>query len=129
MKAVESCLRIKLVSNLTCGGIVTKIHYFITIITIIKSSSSSYCDHWVTWVFPSLLPSLHIMFSSRLHPMSSQSWSMHIFARVCPRGVMVKAMDCGIEVSEIELHLHNYVHFWTNTLGKGINPRILPAMG
>ena len=35
----------------------------------------------------------------------------------CPRGVMVKALDCGIVVNEFEL------------LGKGINPLILPAMG
>ena len=47
----------------------------------------------------------------------------------CPRGVMVKAMDCGIVVSEFELQLHYYVHFWANTLGKGMNPLILPAMG
>ena len=31
----------------------------------------------------------------------------------CPRGVMVKAM----------------VPFWANTLGKGMNSLILPAMG
>ena len=43
-------------------------------------------------------------------------------------GVMVKAMDCGIVVSEFEFQSHCYVHFRTNTLGKGINPLILPAM-
>ena len=47
----------------------------------------------------------------------------------CPRGVMVKAMDCGIVVSEFELQLRYYVHFRANTLGKGMNPLILPAMG
>ena len=40
----------------------------------------------------------------------------------CPRGVMVKAMDWEIVVSEFELHSRYYVHFWTNTLGKGMNP-------
>ena len=49
--------------------------------------------------------------------------------RGCPRGVMVKAMDCGIVVSEFELQLRYYVHFRANTLGKGMNPLILPAMG
>ena len=49
--------------------------------------------------------------------------------RECPRGVMVKAMDCGIVVSEFELQSRYYVHFRTNTLGKGMNPLILPAMG
>ena len=47
----------------------------------------------------------------------------------CPRGVMVKTMDCGIVVSEFVLQSHYYVHFQANTLGKGMNPLILPAMG
>ena len=32
---------------------------------------------------------------------------------------MFKVLDCGIVVSEFDLHLHYYVHFTTNTLGKG----------
>ena len=47
----------------------------------------------------------------------------------CPRGVMVKAMDCGIVVSEFVLQSRYYIHFRANTLGKGMNPLILPAMG
>ena len=47
----------------------------------------------------------------------------------CPRGVMVKAMDFGIEVREFVLQSRYYVHFRPNTLGKGMNPLILPAMG
>ena len=57
---------------------------------------------------------------------------IHYFSKVfwrCPRGVMVKAMDCGIAVREFVLQWRYYVHFWTNTLGKGMNPLILPAMG
>ena len=42
---------------------------------------------------------------------------------------LVKAMDCGIIVSEFVLQSRYYVHFWANTLGKGMNPLILPAMG
>ena len=34
----------------------------------------------------------------------------------CPRGVMVKAMDCGIVVREFVLQSRYYVHFRTNTL-------------
>ena len=49
--------------------------------------------------------------------------------RGCPRGVIVKARDCGIVVSEFDLQSRYYVHFRTNTLGKGMNPLILPAMG
>ena len=40
--------------------------------------------------------------------------------RGCPRGVMVKAMDCGIVLSEFELQSRYYVHFRANTLGKGM---------
>ena len=47
----------------------------------------------------------------------------------CPRGVMVKAMDCGIVVREFVLQSRDYVHFQANTLGKGMNSLILPAMG
>ena len=43
--------------------------------------------------------------------------------------LMVKALDCGIVVSEFVLQSRYYVHFRTNTLGKGMNPFILPAMG
>ena len=42
--------------------------------------------------------------------------------RGCPHGVMVKAMDCGIVVSEFLLQSRYYVHFRANTLGKGMNP-------
>ena len=57
---------------------------------------------------------------------------IYIFTKIagrCPRGVMVKVMDCGIVVSEFVLQSCYYVHFWANTLGKGMNPLILPAMG
>ena len=47
----------------------------------------------------------------------------------CPHGVMVKVMDCRIVVSEFVLQSRYYIHFWANTLGKGMNPLILPAMG
>ncbi len=49
--------------------------------------------------------------------------------RGCPRGVMFKAIDCGIVVREFVLQSRYYVHFRANTLGKGMNPLILPAMG
>ena len=44
----------------------------------------------------------------------------------CPRGV--KAMDYGILVSKFELQSRYYVHFQANTLGKDMNPLILPSM-
>ena len=66
-------------------------------------------------------------------------WSVYIFLiylmtftlyeRGCPRGVMVKAMDCGIVVSEIVLQSRYYVHFRANTLGKSMNPPYPPSYG
>ena len=47
----------------------------------------------------------------------------------CPRGVMVKAMDCGIVARKFVLQSRYYVQFRTNTLEKGTNPLIPPAMG
>ena len=47
----------------------------------------------------------------------------------CLHSVMVKALDCGIVLGESELHSHYFVHFQTNTLWKGMNPFIFPAMG
>ena len=41
---------------------------------------------------------------------------------------MVKALECGIVVREFELQSRYYVHFRTNTLGKGMNRLILPSM-
>ena len=46
-----------------------------------------------------------------------------------PRDVMVKVMDCEIVVSEFVFKSRYYVHFRANTLGNGMNPVILPAMG
>ena len=54
---------------------------------------------------------------------------MAVCLRRCLRGVMVKAMDCGIVVSMFERQMHNYVHFQANTLRKGMNFLILTAMG
>ncbi len=47
----------------------------------------------------------------------------------CPGGVMVKALDCGIVVSEFILQLPYNVQFRANTLGKGMNPLIPRSYG
>ena len=52
-----------------------------------------------------------------------------IYSSKITGGVMVKAMDCGIVVREFVLQSGVYVHFRANTLGKGMNLLILPAMG
>ena len=62
------------------------------------------------------------------HFLSNNLFYLFIY-RGCPRGVMVKAMDCGIVVREFILQSRYYVNFRANTLGKGMNPLILSAMG
>ena len=42
---------------------------------------------------------------------------------------MAKVLDSSLKVSEFELQSYYYVHFQTNTLGKGMNPLIHLAMG
>ena len=37
---------------------------------------------------------------------------------------MVDVLDCGLEVSMFEFQSCYYVHFRTNTVGKGMNPII-----
>ena len=44
-----------------------------------------------------------------------------------PRGVMVKAMDCGIVVREFVLQSRYTIHFRANTLGKGMKPPYPPS--
>ena len=61
--------------------------------------------------------------------------STHLFSFIrrfisgCLCGVIVKAMDSGIIVSEFELQSRYYIYFRANTFGKGMNPLILPTMG
>ena len=52
----------------------------------------------------------------------SYSYIISQINRGGPRGVMVKAMDCGIVVSEFVLQSRYFVHFLANTLGKGMTP-------
>ena len=38
-------------------------------------------------------------------------------------------LDCGIVVREFKLQSRYYIHFRTNSIGKGMNPLILPSIG
>ena len=73
----------------------------------------------------SSIPSFSFFFLTKTNPLPSDQ----ISGVRCPRGVIVKVMDCKIVGSEFELQLRYYVPFRANTLGKGMNPLILPAMG
>ena len=41
---------------------------------------------------------------------------------------MGKVLDNYLEENEFKLQSHCYIHFWTNTVGKAINPLNLLAM-
>ena len=56
-------------------------------------------------------------------------WILSKLHRGCHRSVMVKPIDCGIVLGEFVLKLRYNVHFRANTLGKCMDPFILPAMG
>ena len=36
--------------------------------------------------------------------------------------LMVNVLDNDVKICEFKLQLNYYVHFWTNTVGKGMNP-------
>ena len=76
---------------------------------------------------------LLLVYQSQLrHKLAVLVWILsmgEIVSLVCPRGVMVKAMDCEIVISEFELQSRYYLHFRTNTFGKGMNPLNLPSVG
>ena len=43
--------------------------------------------------------------------------------------VVANVQHCNIVVSKFEHLSHDYFHFLTSTLGKGMNPLVLQAMG
>ena len=44
------------------------------------------------------------------------------------QSIVAYVLNSNIIVSEFKLQLHYNVHFWTNTLGKGMKPLISEAM-
>ena len=46
-----------------------------------------------------------------------------------PRGVGANVLDWDIVLSEFEIQQRHYVHFRTNTLGKGMNSLIPSTIG
>ena len=46
-----------------------------------------------------------------------------------PHGVVANVLNCNIAVSKFELQSLHCIHFWTNTLGKAMNPLISLAIG
>ena len=61
-------------------------------------------------------------------PHAKHHFLIILILREHPCGVMVKALDYGIVVSEFKLKSCYYTHFRTNTFEKGMNPLILQTM-
>ena len=120
-KSFRRC--IDMINEKNNGGHIEKIYCFVSIFLFcclfLKLKLILFYNwgvYYYTRIFLILLP--HPVFLSKL-----------VWSPSCHGGVMVKAMDCGIVVSEFVLQSRYYVHFRTNTLGKGMNPLILPAIG
>ena len=106
------------------------------IFTELKNWSwGTFCQWQRDWVYTNLYVELVNKFRCRQIFSLSSLFVLHLeyllpeSFKGCPRSVMVKAMDCRIVVREFVLQSRYYVHFRANTLRKGMNPLILPAMG
>ena len=100
----------------------TAYHLFMDCLMLIFDSLALIGIIRIFWMFHCIFKKLLFYFSITM--------CFHSFTwRGYPRGVMVKAMGCGIVVHEFVLQSRYYVHFRANTLGKGMNPLILPAIG
>ena len=42
---------------------------------------------------------------------------------------MANVLECDFIESEFELQSRYYIHFWTKTFGKSMDPKFLSAMG
>ena len=114
-------------SNAKCVSQIVLIIIIIMIIIIIWERCGTWSCRWYHLYLVCLER------SSRAWKKDWRKWKSEVYSRSSkPQlggGEMVKALDCGIVVREFELQSHYYVLFRTNTLGKDMNPLILPSMG
>ena len=75
-----------------------------------------------TFLFQAILFSQTVLIQTIQYRFCLHAVKCQDISRGYPRDEMVKAMDCGIVVSEFVLKSRYDVHFRANTLGKGINP-------
>ena len=59
---------------------------------------------------------------------STQSEVIAYIFLSCRSGVMVQVLNYSLEVSKFEPQEWYYVHIWTNSFGKGMNPLTFSAM-
>ena len=67
-------------------------------------------------------PCRGVFLPQSIHNLENSQHCSYADYRKCPRGVMVKAMDCRIVVSQFVFQSRYYVHFRTNIPGKGMKP-------
>ena len=72
---------------------------------------------------------VHLLFFRFLYIVAIMIWLKHNPFKGCPRGVMVKAIDCGIVVNEFVLQSRYYVHFRANIIGERYEPPYPPSDG
>ena len=134
----HSCLSFSVVQWETAGFVwmvlaFCEISYFFRFLMVFGDRTGDLCKSFFSWSRFSIFRNSCLSLRGRFH----MCFYLEYFSlfrdilslRGCPRGVMVKAMDCGIVVHEFVLQSRYYVHFRANTLGKGMNTLILPAMG
>ena len=118
-------------SYITKSGLLARIRWSVYISKSQKILSVSFYRTDSGLYFLVVWSIFSLLHNSQRSPFPQFEWQqVSSSPRGCPRGVMVKAMNCGIVVREFVLQSRYYVHFRANTLGKGMNPLILPpAMG
>ena len=92
-----------------------------------------YCDVMVAVVGnrhkqPKFLPWMRLFeFHIALIPLGKICIYSPSSNRGSPCGVIAKVLDWNLKITKLKFQPHYYVHFWTNTLGKGMNPLSSPS--
>ena len=76
------------------------------------------------------MPFPFYLYKKKTNSLSSPSERVHIsfLNKGSPRSVVDNMVDYSLELSKIDFHSHIYIPFWSNTLGKIMNPIILSAL-
>ena len=111
---------------------VSKIHcFYFSNQTCHRQDMNPFCLHFG-------FPVLNVMYSLKLsnltyisaqRPQPTQKPTGKNRGPTKPGNKIIKHHGNCATISEFELQSHYYIHFQTNTLGKGMNPLILPGMG
>ena len=127
---ITSIDRIAIIKENLKQNILIKVQHIRRYSKGIKFFSHKNIFHAVPWKFSRKIKKETTNIKRKFQRLNKFSSNILRYKGCPPRGVMVKAMNCGIVVREFVHQSRYYVHFRANTLGKGMNPLILPpAMG